>query len=390
MAFAGLRKQINKANQYVSEKIGGAEGTKLTEDYTHMEKKVDLTNDLVEQLITQTKELLQPNPATRAKLTVNARLRGPTATAGQASHAYPQPEGILGDSMVKFGTDLGPESAFGRSLIETGESLRQLADIKYSLEDNVKQNFLEPLTQLQQKDLKDVMFHRKKLQGRRLDYDCKKRKRTTGGHVTDEEMRTAGEKFEESFNLASQGMFNLLENDVEQVSQLCALMEAFSEYHQQCAETLAQLTDKLQDLRHEASAKPRGSFEPKKLSDLDQQPLDAGRSPLPSPGNAPGQQGGNMYLGNFNQQNRNARSPNASPIPSPMRSPAAPSPSAQKKPSVQALYDFSAENPGELEFKEGDKIDLIRQIDANWFEGSLNGKSGFFPVNYVEVLVPLQ
>ena len=68
----------------------------------------------------------------------------------------------------------------------------------------MKQNFLEPLTQLQQKDLKDVMFHRKKLQGRRLDYDCKKRKRTTGGHVTDEEMRTAGEKFEESFNLASQ------------------------------------------------------------------------------------------------------------------------------------------------------------------------------------------
>ncbi|XP_022704531.1 endophilin-A-like [Varroa jacobsoni] len=279
MAFAGLRKQINKANQYVSEKIGGAEGTKLTEEYTVMEKKVDLTNELVEQLITQTKEMLQPNPATRAKLTVNARLRGPGTTAGATSHAYPQPEGVLGDTMVKYGTDLGVESAFGRSLIETGESLRQLADIKYSLEDNVKQNFLEPLTQLQSKDLRDVMFHRKKLQGRRLDYDCKKRKRTTGGHVTDEEMRTAGEKFEESFNLASQGMFNLLENDVEQVSQLCALMEAFSDYYQQCAETLAQLTDRLQDLRHEASAKTRGSFEPKKLPDLDPTPLDASAYP---------------------------------------------------------------------------------------------------------------
>lgn len=41
----------------------------------------------------------------------------------------------------------------------------------------------------------------------------------------------------------------------------------------------------------------------------------------------------------------------ASPIPSPMRSPAAPSPPAQKRPCCQALYDFSAENPGELEFK---------------------------------------
>ena len=73
-----------------------------------------------------------------------------------------------------------------------------------------------------------------------------------------------------------QGMFNLLENDVEQLSQLCALMEAFSEYHQQCAEVMAQLTDKLQDLRHEASAKPKGSFDPKKLSDLDQQPIETG------------------------------------------------------------------------------------------------------------------
>lgn len=85
---------------------------------------MDLTNELVEQLITQTKEMLQPNPATRAKLTVNARLRGPGTTAGATSHAYPQPEGVLGDTMVKFGTDLGADSTFGRSLIETGKQSR--------------------------------------------------------------------------------------------------------------------------------------------------------------------------------------------------------------------------------------------------------------------------
>jgi len=44
----------------------------------------------------------------------------------------------------------------GRALVEVGESYKQLAEIKYSAEDNVKQNFLEPLQNLQNKDLKEV------------------------------------------------------------------------------------------------------------------------------------------------------------------------------------------------------------------------------------------
>jgi len=44
----------------------------------------------------------------------------------------------------------------GRALVEVGESYKQLAEIKYSMEDIVKQNFLEPLQNLQNKDLKEV------------------------------------------------------------------------------------------------------------------------------------------------------------------------------------------------------------------------------------------
>lgn len=36
----------------------------------------------------------------------------------------------------------------------------------------------------------------------------------TGSHITDDDIKTAEDKFAESLHLAQLGMFNLLENDV--------------------------------------------------------------------------------------------------------------------------------------------------------------------------------
>lgn len=44
----------------------------------------------------------------------------------------------------------------GQALLDSAESFKRLADIKYSMEDSVRQNFLEPLHNLQAKDLKEV------------------------------------------------------------------------------------------------------------------------------------------------------------------------------------------------------------------------------------------
>ncbi|XP_043263610.1 endophilin-A isoform X7 [Colletes gigas] len=377
MAFAGLKKQINKANQYMTEKMGGAEGTKLDVDFMDMERKTDVTYELVEELQLKTKEFLQPNPTARAKM---AAVKGISKLSGQAkASTYPQPEGVLGDCMLTYGKKLGDDSVFAQALIEMGEAMKQMADVKYSLDDAIKQNFLEPLHHLQTKDLKEVMHHRKKLQGRRLDFDCKRRRQAkaagkrstsphfgspvkssspyTGSHVSDDEIRQAEEKFAESLHLAQLGMFNLLENDVEQVAQLATFSEALLDYHQQCTEVLRTLTETLLEKKDEAANKPKLEFVPKTLADLH---VDA----LP-PSDAI----------------------NASPLPSPSKSPAR-TPMA-RQPCCTALYDFEPENPGELGFKENDTITLIQKIDENWFQGSVNGRTGYFPVTYVQVVVPL-
>ena len=346
----------------MTEKMGGAEGTKLDVDFMDMERKTDVTYELVEELQMKTKEFLQPNPTARAKM---AAVKGISKLSGQAkASTYPQPEGVLGDCMLTYGKKLGEDSVFALALIEMGEAMRQMADVKYSLDDNIKQNFLEPLHHLQMKDLKEVMHHRKKLQGRRLDFDCKRRRQAKGSHVSDDEIRQAEEKFAESLHLAQLGMFNLLENDVEQVAQLATFSEALLDYHQQCTEVLRTLTETLLEKKDEAASKPKLEFIPKTLTDLHVDGL-----PISDAMN-----GGNYSL---------HASPLASPSKSPARTPMA------KQPCCSALYDFEPENPGELGFKENDTITLIQKIDENWYEGSLNGRTGYFPVTYVQVVVPL-
>ncbi|XP_076629573.1 SH3 domain containing GRB2 like, endophilin-A isoform X7 [Colletes latitarsis] len=387
MAFAGLKKQINKANQYMTEKMGGAEGTKLDVDFMDMERKTDVTYELVEELQLKTKEFLQPNPTARAKM---AAVKGISKLSGQAkASTYPQPEGVLGDCMLTYGKKLGDDSVFAQALIEMGEAMKQMADVKYSLDDAIKQNFLEPLHHLQTKDLKEVMHHRKKLQGRRLDFDCKRRRQ-----AKDDEIRQAEEKFAESLHLAQLGMFNLLENDVEQVAQLATFSEALLDYHQQCTEVLRTLTETLLEKKDEAANKPKLEFVPKTLADLhvDALPpsdaINGGNFSLhgASRAGSPIHDGKRSQLELFPAGNP-PQSANASPLPSPSKSPARTP--MTRQPCCTALYDFEPENPGELGFKENDTITLIQKIDENWFEGSVNGRTGYFPVTYVQVVVPL-
>ncbi|CDW58261.1 BAR and SH3 9 domain containing protein [Trichuris trichiura] len=387
MSFAGLKKQINKANQYVSERVGAAEATKLDECYQELEKKVDITTELIDDLTTKTREFLQPNPATRAKMaTVRtiSKLHGTTKAM-----PYPQPEGVLGDSMFKYGRLLGEKSYLGCALIDAGDAFKIMADIKYALEDHVRQNFLDPLGHLLATDLKEVNHHRKKLQGRRLDYDCKRRKQVKDAHLYDEEVRLAEEKLEESKRIAEIAMFNVIDNDVEQVSQLLAFVEAQVDFHRQTCQVLENLSEKLKKQVQEASCRPRQAHIPRPLFQEHSSKLVL--------------QGSNSSVDEFGAS---ATAPvsrvNASNAQEMWQAPqvqdpwAAVSngsnthtPSAQG-PCCKALYDFEPENSGELGFKEGQIIRLISQLDENWFQGSLpNGQSGFFPITYVQVLVPL-
>ncbi|XP_046452044.1 rho guanine nucleotide exchange factor 7-like isoform X1 [Daphnia pulex] len=51
---------------------------------------------------------------------------------------------------------------------------------------------------------------------------------------------------------------------------------------------------------------------------------------------------------------------------------------------VQAVYSFKGKNNDELNFKKGDIITITQKEEGGWWEGTFEGKTGWFPSNYVK------
>ena len=48
-----------------------------------------------------------------------------------------------------------------------------------------------------------------------------------------------------------------------------------------------------------------------------------------------------------------------------------------------ALFDYVSEEPGDLQFKAGEKIEVVKK-EAEWWTGKIDDREGVFPYNYVE------
>jgi len=349
MSLAGFMKQVTKTSQFLSEKVGGAEGTEIDPEVVELGQKLDVINESVESISGRTKEYLQPNPNTRAKLALQH-----VAGKNTENVKYPQVEHTLGESFMKYGNNLKGMTPYPTGLIDLGEAFINMSETKDSMEEKVKQDFLLPLLDDQEKDLKEIAYHRKKLEGRRLDYDYKKRK---SDKVTPEELKTAEEKFETSKEICLSSMTNYVESEDEHVSHLYAFSTAIMEYHQECARIMQEVNAKLATKLQEAKSLPRSERKP--LTQLDSnlnkslesfEMIDDGKGPALSAVGADDSQA------TFDSQR------------------------------CQAMYDFVAENPNEVGFFAGDVIEIVAQGDPDWWEGTANGMTGFFPASYVQML----
>ncbi|EDR23060.1 bridging integrator, putative [Entamoeba dispar SAW760] len=59
-----------------------------------------------------------------------------------------------------------------------------------------------------------------------------------------------------------------------------------------------------------------------------------------------------------------------------------PPPPPTRKEQVRCEYEYQAQEEGELSFKEGDIITVLKK-EGDWWLGELKGQQGYFPYNYV-------
>ncbi|XP_075266360.1 endophilin-A2-like isoform X2 [Convolutriloba macropyga] len=527
MSFTGLAKQYNKVNQYMSEKIWNVEGTKHEDEFNENEKLTHSIAGFVHEVQGKTIEMIQPNPTMRASATVKSltsKVQGKQTRSGK----YQQTEQEFADTLEKYSKEFeGHPGNLAVTFRNLSEGYGQMAEIKDNLDTGVQQTFLEPLACLENKEIKSILANLKKLESRRLDYDCKKRQKEKGKQISEAEMTISEDKFNESKQTCETAMRSLINSDVEVLATMKSLVDMQIDYFSNSLSALRKIQSSLQTSIEEA--KSQSASRPKGGSLLGSTPTAAPRNKAASAASTPvgseppsfangggaasGQMGGD--LGSFGTSNSgfklqppqslaassslststpsdlnqfgnstnnlSARNPdlansssmlngNSRPAPAhpttqdpwelppfnnasnstgdPWSSPSMPPPSGPvpalrqnsaatpfasslgttpttpkqggnslypslnpppvvpkpanigpppnlpavpKRPHCVATFDFEAESPEELGFKEGQKIMLTSKIDDNWFEGRLDGnpKVGRFPVSFVQVVVPL-
>ncbi|KAG7878530.1 hypothetical protein KL925_004431 [Ogataea polymorpha] len=55
---------------------------------------------------------------------------------------------------------------------------------------------------------------------------------------------------------------------------------------------------------------------------------------------------------------------------------------------AEALYDYKPQQPEDVELRAGDKITVIQKMSTSWWKGTVGGRTGMFPANYVRLLGP--
>ncbi|KAJ3052528.1 hypothetical protein HK097_006094 [Rhizophlyctis rosea] len=420
--MATIGKKFGQLRQWTGEKIGSTQRTETSEEFKRLEHETELRHECIEKVHDSVSLYLRQLEKTKADRIGSKDKRTPLEN--------------LAEAMMHFGNMLYEESNYGQALVKFGETHERISNIQMDYVMRVRDSYANNL-QNSLNEMKEYGAIKAKLERRRLDFDAKMnkahgmKKERTG---TEESIRTAQIKYEDSLTDTTNKMIELNSNEDEQLEDLLEFIDAELAYYKSCTDALTNLQQSLADIPRGRRPRTHSTFEnttptsrSRSVANDQHSDRSASRGPStvrgrsfsvhsssenaerqrsirePSQGRLGGAEKRSLYGSQAGSvySNSGPSSSAASPAPTRQNSGSFVS-SASRTSSVsvtptkantekqcRVLFDFDAEGADELSLRKGEMIIVTKEIDAGWWEGEMadgSGRGGMFPANYVEVV----
>ncbi|XP_019132827.1 rho GTPase-activating protein 17b isoform X3 [Larimichthys crocea] len=221
-----MKKQFNRMRQLANQTVGRAEKTEvLSDDLLQIERRMELVR------------LVSHNTHKR----LVSCLQGQLGTDTEKRHKK-LPLTTLSQAMQEGGSQLGDESLIGKMMDVCGEAESRLATELMQHEVQIERDILDPLNQLAEIDIPNILKQRKQLAKLVLDYDSAKTRwyqatksynPTMAAKVDSlkDEMDEALNKVEICKDQLSADMYNFASKEGDYARYYVMLLEAQADYH---------------------------------------------------------------------------------------------------------------------------------------------------------------
>ncbi|KAM8960386.1 rho GTPase-activating protein 17 [Pelodytes ibericus] len=249
-----MKKQFNRMRQLANQTVGRAEKTEvLSDDLLQIERRLDNVRMVCHNSHKKLLVCLQGQPGTDTdKRYRKLPLMG------------------VSQSMLDGCTQLSDDTLLGKTLNSCGDAEQRLAQELSQHEVQIEKDILEPLNQLAEVDIPNILKQRKQLAKLVLDWDSARARynqaqKSSGANFQmqpgkmdslKEEMDEAANKVEQCKDQLAADMYNFVSKEGEYGQYFVTLLEAQADYHRKALAVLEKALPEIQAQQDKWTEKP--------------------------------------------------------------------------------------------------------------------------------------
>ncbi|XP_061160865.1 rho GTPase-activating protein 17a isoform X2 [Syngnathus typhle] len=237
-----MKKQFNRMKQLANQTVGRAEKTEvLSDDLLQIERRMELVRVVSHNTHKKMVSCLQGHIGADAE----KRHSVPRLYTGNGQKKLPLT--ALSQAMVEGGNQLGEDSLIGKMMEVCGDAESRLASELMQHELQIEKDVLDPLSQLGEVDIPNILKQRKQLAKLVLDYDSARARwlqatksiisgtntqaLTAKADLLKEEVDEAMNKMEVCKDQLAADMYSFFSKEGDYACYFVTLLEAQAEYH---------------------------------------------------------------------------------------------------------------------------------------------------------------